>query len=410
VRDGPGRGLGAGHGGGCLTAALLAAAAWLASGPEIARQGESASTRIIPLPLYATLPNEGSTYGVLPVLMRVNAAGDTTGILAPSLSWNKIVKITGTFRGYRFFTETRSLTLIASFSSHINRSVTAQYLENTRRARALTTHAIIQAKQNVFYRFFGLGPETRPEDESSYTRRFVRGYVRQGLNLWEGVNVAFVLEVRADGSRRQGVPNLPLAQDRYGATVSFAPAVIAAQGVSLSYDSRPRLDYSLSGLVSELTATANEGIEGSDSFARLTWQTRGLWNQTSWLLGSARLYLERVLGSDVSFYEQPALGGELFLRGFTENRFIDRGAWTADVEERIRLFRTHLFGVEADWRIDPFVTVGQVYDRPEDAFQRVQAAVGLGFRAWVHPNILGRVDAAWGGEGVKVYVVLGYPL
>jgi hypothetical protein len=36
--------------------------------------------------------------------------------------------------------------------------------------------------------------------------------------------------------------------------------------------------------------------------------------------------------------------------------------------------------------------------------------VGLGFRAWVHPNILGRVDAAYGGEGLKFYVVLGYPL
>jgi hypothetical protein len=342
--------------------------------------------------------------------MRVNADGDTTGILAPSLSWNKVVKITGTFRGYRYFTETRSLTLIASFSTHVNRSVTAQYLENTRLAKVFTTNAIIQAKQNIFYRFFGLGPHTHEDDESSYTRRFVRGYVRQGFNLWEGVNVAFVLEVRADGSRRQGVPNLPLAQDRYGATVSFAPAVIAAQGLSLSYDSRPHLDYSLSGFASELTATANEGIEGTDSFARVIWHTRGLWNQTSWLLGAARLYMEHVFGSDVSFYEQPALGGEWFMRGFTENRFIDRGAWTVDIEERIRLFRMHLFGVVSDWRIDPFVTVGQVYDRAQDAFQRVQAAVGLGFRAWVHPNILGRVDAAWGGEGLKFYVVLGYPL
>jgi hypothetical protein len=379
---------------------------------DIAEHAKGSATRIIPLPLYATLPNEGSTYGVLPVLLRVNPEGDTTGILAPSVSWNKVVKVTGTFRGYRFFSETRSFTLIASYSSHINRSLTLQYLENTRRQGVLTTNAIVQAKQNVFYRFFGLGPQTRPEDESSYTRRFVRAFIRQGLNLREGMNVALVLEGRADGTRREGVPGLPLAQDRYGDTVSFDSAFVAAQGLSLSYDSRPHLDYSTAGVASELTATINEGSGGGGAgpFARLLWQSRGLWSQTGWLLGAARLYFERVLGPAVPFYYQPALGGELYLRGFTENRFIDRGAWSMDFEERIRLFQTHIFGVVADWRVDPFVTVGQVFDQPEDAFRRVQAAVGLGFRAWVHPNILGRVDAAYGGEGLKFYVVLGYPL
>jgi hypothetical protein len=226
------------------------------------------------------------------------------------------------------------------------------------------------------------------------------------------MNVAFVLEARADATRREGVPGLPLAQDRYGDTVSFESAIVAAQGLSLSYDSRPHLDYSMGGVASELTATINEGSGGGGAgpFARLAWHSRGLWNQTGWLLGAARLYFERVMGPEVPFYYLPTLGGELFLRGFTENRFIDRGAWSFDVEERIRLLRTHIFGVTADWRIDPFVTVGQVFDRPEDAFRRVQAAVGLGFRAWVHPNILGRVDGAYGGEGLKFYVVLGYPL
>jgi outer membrane protein assembly factor BamA len=371
----------------------------------------TARTRFIPLPLYATLPNEGSTYGVMPVILRVAPNGDTTGILAPSVSWNKVVKITGTFRGYRYFTETRSLTLIASASTHINRSVTLQYLETTRLGRAFTTNAIVQAKQNVFYRFFGLGPETHKQDESSYTRRFVRGYVREGLNLLDGFNVAVVLEGRADATRREGVPGLPLAQDRYGATVSFDPAAVLAQGLSVSYDSRPHGDYSTSGFASELTGTFNEGLQNSGSFARLVWHTRGLWEQTGRLLGAARLYLERVLGSDdVPFYYQPALGGELLLRGFTENRFVARGSWTFDLEERIRLLRTHIFGVVADWRIDPFVTVGQVYDRAEDAFDRVQVAGGLGFRSWVHPNILGRVDVAYAADGLKVYVVLGYPL
>jgi hypothetical protein len=340
----------------------------------------------------------------------VTATGNTTAILAPSVSWNGVVKATGTFRGYRFFSDTRTLTLIASASTRINRGVTFQYLETTRRRSAFTTTATLAGKQSVFFRFFGLGPLSRAEDESSYTRRFARGLVRQGFNLGEGLNLAVVLEGRADGSRRQGVPGLPLAQDRHAGQVSFAGAMIASQGLSLSYDTRRQGDYSTDGFASELTATGNEGISGSGSFARLVWHTRALLRQTGWLYGAARLYLERVLGPSVPFYYQPALGGELLLRGFTDNRFIDRGAWCLDFEERVRLFRTHLFGVTADWRVDPYANVGQVYDEPGDAFRRVQKAVGLGLRSWVHPNILGRVDLAYGGEGAKVYVVLGYPM
>jgi hypothetical protein len=33
----------------------------------------------------------------------------------------------------------------------------------------------------------------------------------------------------------------------------------------------------------------------------------------------------------------------------------------------------------------------------------------MGFRAWVRPNVVGRIDVANGGEGWKVYVEIGYP-
>ena len=99
----------------------------------------------------------------------------------------------------------------------------------------------------------------------------------------------------------------------------------------------------------------------------------------------------------------------MLLRGFTEGRFVDRQAWTLELEQRIRVLRTHIFGVVADWRVDPFVAAGQVFDRLDDAASRPRTAVGAGLRAFVHPNILGRVDVAYAGEGVKVYVELGYP-
>jgi hypothetical protein len=53
--------------------------------------------------------------------------------------------------------------------------------------------------------------------------------------------------------------------------------------------------------------------------------------------------------------------------------------------------------------------VGQVYRALDEALSHPRVAAGAGFRAWVRPNVVGRVDVANGGEGWKVYVEIGYP-
>jgi hypothetical protein len=68
-----------------------------------------------------------------------------------------------------------------------------------------------------------------------------------------------------------------------------------------------------------------------------------------------------------------------------------------------------MFGVDTDWRVDPFFAVGQVFGDWSTIASHVRYSVGIGLRAWVHPNLLGRVDLAYAGEGIRAYIVLGYP-
>jgi hypothetical protein len=65
--------------------------------------------------------------------------------------------------------------------------------------------------------------------------------------------------------------------------------------------------------------------------------------------------------------------------------------------------------VVADWRADPFVAAGQVFSSLGRALSRPRLTTGVGLRAFIHPNLVGRVDLATGGEGLSVYVEIGYP-
>src|SRR6185312_8736794 len=53
-----------------------------------AREAPHGKIKFFPIPMYTTVPTEGSTYGLMPVLLGVNGAGIVRVIGAPSVSWN----------------------------------------------------------------------------------------------------------------------------------------------------------------------------------------------------------------------------------------------------------------------------------------------------------------------------------
>lgn len=368
-------------------------------------------TQFFPLPLYATLPSEGSTYGVMPVIMRTRGTGPAAvvySITAPSVSWNKAAGFSGTFRYYRYLDLVRSYSLIASGSTHVNRTIWLTYDDITRAPRATTKDAVAMVRRNLFYRFFGLGPDSTHAGQSSYTRTTALASGRWGWNLTPDLNLGPLLEIRGDRLERHPVFNLPALQDAYPNVPGLGGAAVVREGASLRFDTREGGDYADRGLDSELAVALAEGIAGVGVFGQVTFQTRVLVPENPWLQFAARVYWTQLIGSGLPFYYRAELGGEFLLRGYSEDRFFGMGAWETEIEQRIRFLQTHFFGVNVDWRVDPFITAGQVYDGAS-LFSHVRVAGGLGLRAWVRPNVVGRVDLAYSEEGFNAYVVLGYP-
>ncbi len=345
---------------GCLLFAPAAAEA-------VERCPGGLATRIVPLPVYATLPNEGDTFGAMPVFLRVcDVNARTESIIAPSITWNDVIHWTGTFRLFHYPSDEQTLTFIASASTRINSGVLLQWRDLPRAPGGFTTEVELRWQRSAFFRFFGLGPDTPENAETSYTRARGHAGARYGLNLGGNWNAGVGLLFDTDSVQDMGVPGLPLSRRVFPDTPGMGGSTIIGQTIDLRFDTR-------------------------------------------FIAGAARFDWTAISTPRAPFYDQSTLGCAFLLRGFTEDRFIDQNAWTFEAEQRIRLFQTHIYGVTADWRIDPFIAVGQVYRAIDQAFSRPRVAGGVGLRAWVRPNVVGRIDIANGGEGWKVYVEIGYP-
>jgi hypothetical protein len=397
-----------------MLAAVLTMAALLAgpATPEVAAAGTTRPhTSFFPLPLYSTVPNEGSTYGFLPVFLRVSSAGEISSILAPSVSWNRAAGINTTFRYYRYPSRIDSFTFIGAASTKGNRTFLVTYDHLPWTPGEATAELYGRARRNIFYRYFGLGPDSTEAGESSYARASMAVTARFGMNFPSHLNAGVRLTVRDDRPQYHTIFELPALQAVHPDAPGLDGAALGAVGASLRYDTRPRGDYAPRGLAAELAGGRAQGLRGFDHYWSVTAHGRALWEETSFLHGAARVYYNQIwAGRDqIPFYYQSTLGGEMLLRGFPEDRFFDHGAWEVETEQRFRVLRTRIFGVTTDWRVDPFVAVGQVFPDLASAASHPRFTAGVGLRAWVQPNVLGRVDLAYSGEGLRAYVVLGYP-
>ena len=268
----------------------------------------------------------------------------------------------------------------------------------------------MRVRRNLFYRYFGLGPDTTPEGESSYTRLFAIASARFGWNVIRNLNVAAFGEIRGNRPELHAIEACPRRRCLYPDAPGLDGAALLRQGLALRYDTREHGDYTATGFASELSATWPKGSSAPASSPRSSGTARVLVPETSWLQGAARVYWRQLISGGTtcrSTTRRAWAASSCF--GVSRDRFIDMGAWEVEVEQRIRLFQTHIFGVVADWRIDPFVAAGQVYGTTRALGRTSASRPGAGLRMWVNPNILGRVDLAYAGEGLRAYVVLGYP-
>src|SRR5207249_850784 len=108
--------------------------------------------------------------------------------------------------------------------------------------------------------------------------------------------------------------------------------------------------------------------------------------------------------------DRSVLGERQPLRGFGNDRFIDRNLISASAEFRARVLDLNLFSTELGIELAPFVDIGRVFHRLDDnPLSSLHRAAGLGFRAIAEPFIVGYLDIGFGGNGVAIFSGINYP-
>ena len=261
-------------------------------------------------------------------------------------------------------------------------------------------------------RFFGIGPQSKKDNETNMTLETAGGYAIFGVNVTPTMRLSLGETLQRFDVAKGGVKGLPFTGDLFPDLPGIQGATIHAQRIALIRDMRDSLTTPTEGLYLSLFGEASSELLGSDADylkggvearylkpfvdRRLIMVLRGLYEGTS--------------VRNIPFQVLPTLGGVDSLRGFAENRFFGDNRLLFNAELRAKVLKMRVFGVDAEFEVAPFVDFGKVFNSFDQLREtRFEVTPGVGFRGLAPPSVVGHVEFAFSREGPAIYVGLDYP-
>jgi hypothetical protein len=367
---------------------------------------------IIPLPAISTSRNEGIEVGNLTAILFTNDKGEVEYIMAPSITYNETIGLNMVYRLLGFQEGGKSFEIVAGHSLDVEYEFIGRYQDpkflDGRYAYAVS----VDYFRETTARFFGFTNRSHQEDETNYTDGELRESFSFGRNFGNYYKLAVSERVRRVRIDQGKVDDLPYTGAVFPNTPGLQGALILAERLTFTYDSRDDAATTRDGGYGAVFAEMAHDFENNAS----PFQKYGL-DLRRWFPKADKKYItalrgrvELTTGQDRPFYERASLGGKDTLRNFGSGRFIDDHSILFNIEERIDVLKTAIFNVVAEWEVAPFVDIGKVFSNfAQDFWQNYQVNPGVGLRALVRPNVVGRFDFAFGQEDLTIFVGLGFP-
>ena len=367
---------------------------------------------LVPIPEIITDPNEGVTVGLMPVMLLRDPQDRLEHMIASDLRYNKT---TGWFPGFRLFGYPDSQTayyVVARKSEKIDEEYEGFFERSGIADGRFSLLADIGYLRDSLQRFFGFGNASPHHDESNYTvGRFAARFRLTYRPLPDWV-IAWQARLEDVDISRGGVHRLPFTGDEFPGLRGLEGATVHGEGLQLAYDDRDSITQPTRGLVVALGAElVDRALGASHSYLRYGLDVRSFVPLAEHFVLASHAALDYIdHASDAPYFELSRIGGVQAVRGFGEGRFVDANRVLGSVELRCEVFRRQLFGVDTSGEVAPFFDVGRVFSTATDVpFEHLHTAGGVGFRAVIHPQVVGYVDLGYGSEGFAAFTGLDYP-
>ncbi len=376
--------------------------------------GEKVKLVTIPLPVIASTPNEGITMGGLGAFLFHDKNDEITTMLAPQVNHNKYSGVTTSLYGSIYPKPERNFEFNLSYSTKINYDYELRMKDTSLLDKKLDLNLFAYAFADGSARFYGFHANSSQQMETNYTSE-ERGYTfLVGYKIADHLQLILGNRFRDVDIRNGAVTKVPATTNKF--SVADVPGLDGftahANKLGFVYSTLDNRDTPTSGYYGKASVEQSlKALGSSADYRHYEAEVKGyIPLDNARYISVFRLMYNQTLGNDVPFLERSILGGENSLRGYGRNRFIDSSFLLCNLEERIRLFRWQIFNVTADWEIAPFVDLGAVMESLDKAtVKSFEFNPGVGFRAIVRPNIVGRVDLGVGKNGPAIFVGLGYP-
>jgi hypothetical protein len=368
----------------------------------------------IPLPAFSYNRNEGYWLGALMPILKSNSKDELTDIIAPQYLHNSHIGETFSLSYFGYPSDTEQYSAVASYSTKIQRDIDLNYKNVAAGGGRYILAAQATWFKNAFRRFFGIGNRSPDSDETNYTSRETLIQLTAGVNLSPDLAILWSERFHDVRVEQGAVDSLPQTKSRFSQLTGIEGAQVFSHKLALRYDTRDKQLVTTRGtyIIGSIELSQNLEREDPNRWLRTTFDASHFFpHMDDRMIFVARFFADAVNGRHTPFYERPTLGGETTLRAFGQSRFIDDTVLLINVEERVRFSHQKIFDHELDLEVAPFVDVGRVMGHFSfSQLTNPQVNPGVGLRVIAQPNVVGRLDFAYGKDGGNVFVGLDYPL
>ena len=368
---------------------------------------------VIPLPAFSYNRNERYWVGALMPILKSNAKGELTDIVAPQYLHNPSIGETFSLNYFGYPSDTEQYSAVVSYSTKIQRDIDLNYKNVAAGGGRYILAAQATWFKNAFRRFFGIGNHALESAETNYTSRETLIQLTAGINLNQDLALLWSERYHDVRVEEGAVTSLPQTKALFPHLTGLEGAQVFGHKLAIRYDTRDKQLVTTSGTYIIGSIELNQNLERREPnrWLRTTFDARQfIPHYNDRMVFVARFLADAVNGNKTPFYEQPTLGGETTLRAFGQNRFVDDTLLLVNFEERFRFSHREIFEHELDLEVAPFVDIGRVMGHFSfDKLSNPQINPGVGFRVISQPNVVGRLDIGYGKDGANVFVGLDYP-